>query len=94
MIEFVSVTKEVAKKMIDDAPGEMVTVIAWNRSTLVHYPTEKKKKTEGKSLIDLARAVSFVDDEIFQTLYLDGELKEPDLLRNILLPKLEPKFKG
>lgn len=94
MIEFVSVTKEVAKKMIDDAPGEMVTVITWNRSTLTHYPTGKKKKTEGKSLIDLARAVSFVDDEIFQTLYLDGELKDPNLLRNILLPKLEPKFKG
>lgn len=94
MIEFVSVTKEVAKKMIDDAPGEMVTVITWNRSTLVRHPTERKKKAEGKSLIDLARAVSFVDDEIFQTLYLDGELKDPDLLRNILLPKLEPKFKG
>lgn len=92
MIGFVSVTKEEAKKMIDEAPGEMVTIITWNRATLIHQPTERKHKTVGKKLVDLANEVSFADDDIFQTLCLNGEVREPDLLRNILLPKFKPKL--
>lgn len=92
MIGFVSVTKEEAKRIIDEAPGEMITIIAWNRATLVHKPTVRKNKIYGKNLVDLAKEVSFADDEVFQTLYLDGEVRNPDLLRNILLPKFKPKL--
>lgn len=91
-IEFVTVTKELAKKIIDEAPGEMVTIMTWSRSTLVHQPTERKKKSYGKSLVDVAREVTFDENEIFQTLYINGEIRDPDLLRNIILPKLKPKL--
>ena len=91
-IEFVTVTKELAKKIIDEAPGEMVTIMTWSRSTLVHQQTERKKKSYGKSLVDVAREVTFDENEIFQTLYINGEIRDPDLLRNIILPKLKPKL--
>lgn len=92
MISFVSVSKEEAKQIIDKAPGNMVTVITWNKETLIHQPTERKHKTYGKGLVDLAKSVGFSDDEIFQTIYLDGEIKNPNLLRNIMLPKFKPKL--
>lgn len=92
MIGFASVTKEEAKRMIDEAPGDMVTIITWNRETLIHQPTERKHKTYGKGLVDLAKSIGFADDEVFQTIYLDGEMKNPNLLRNIMFPKLKPKL--
>lgn len=40
MIEgYLTVSKEEAKKMIDAAPGDSVTIAIYNKSTMIHKPT-------------------------------------------------------
>ena len=55
MIEgYLTVSKEEAKKMIDAAPGDRVTIAIYNKSTMIHKPTLRNKKKIGKELIELA----------------------------------------
>ena len=49
MIEgYLTVSKEEAKKMIDAAPGDSVTIAIYNKSTMIHKPTLRNKKKIGK----------------------------------------------
>ena len=43
--------KEEAKRMIDAAPGDNVTIVIYNTSTMVHKPTLRKKKRIRKIII-------------------------------------------
>ena len=87
---FVTVDKETAKRMIDAAPGDLVTIITFNRTTLIHQPTERRSKSYGKSLVDMAKDVSYDENEIYKTLFLEGEARSKDnILRNILFPKFD-----
>lgn len=86
----ITVSKKEAKRMIDEAPCEKITIFYVNRSTHVHQETRKADKSEGKELLNIAREVFYNDMEMFGMLSLNGELKnEEDILRNIAFPKRE-----
>ena len=51
---------------------------------------KEEKKKYGKELVEIAKSISYDENDIFGILSLDGELKSNrDILRNILFPKLE-----
>lgn len=84
----ITVSKEIAKKLIDEAPGDMVTIITINATTMVHDLTERKPKSHGKVLIDLAETVTFDENEIYKMISLDEKMKDTDeIFHNILFAK-------
>ena len=86
----ITVSKTEAKRMIDEAPGDSVTILYMNRSSHVHQETRRTNKAEGKELLNIAREIFYNDMEMFGMLSLNGELKnEEDILRNIAFPKRE-----
>ena len=86
----ITVSKETAKRMIDEAPGDTVKIFYMNRDNYVHKETITKEKSEGKRLLDLAKDISYDDMEMFGILSLYGEItSERDILRNIAFPKIE-----
>lgn len=86
----ITVSKETAKRMIDEAPGDTVKIFYMNRDNYVHKETITKEKSEGKRLVDLAKDISYDDMEMFGILSLYGEVtSERDILRNIAFPKIE-----
>lgn len=86
----ITVSKETAKRMIDEAPGDTVKIFYINRENFVHKETVTKEKLEGKRLVDLAKDISYDDMEMFGMLSLYGEItSERDILRNIAFPKIE-----
>lgn len=86
----ITVSKETAKRMIDEAPGDTVKIFYMNRDNYVHKETITKEKSEGKRLVDLAKDISYDDMEMFGILSLYGEItSERDILRNIAFPKIE-----
>ena len=88
----ITVDKETAKRMIDESPGDKVTIFCINRETYVHKTTVVKRKEEGKELIDLAREISYDDMDMFGMLSLYGEIKsDKDILRNIAFRKKKKK---
>lgn len=86
----ITVSKETAKRMIDEAPGDTVKIFYMNRDNYIHKETITKEKSEGKRLVDLAKDISYDDMEMFGILSLYGEItSERDILRNIAFPKIE-----
>lgn len=86
----ITVSKETAKRMIDEAPGDTVKIFYINRENFVHKETVAEGKLEGKRLVDLAKDISYDDMEMFGMLSLYGEItSERDILRNIAFPKIE-----
>ena len=86
----ITVSKETAKRMIDEAPGDTVKIFYMNRDNYVHKETITKEKSEGKRLVDLAKDISYDDMEMFGILSLYVEItSERDILRNIVFPKIE-----
>lgn len=87
MIEgYLTVSKEEAKRMIDAAPGDSVTIAFYNKSTMVHKPTLRKKKKTGKELIELAREIGYQDNDFFGVIGCLSTEKEGELMRNIMFP--------
>ena len=62
---YLTVSKEEAKRMIDAAPGDNVTIAIYNTSTMVHKPTLRKKKRISKEIIELAREIGYQDNDFF-----------------------------
>lgn len=86
----ITVSKTEAKRMIDEAPGDSVTILYMNRSSHIHQEARRTNKAEGKELLNIAREIFYNDMEMFGMLSLNGELKnEEDILRNIAFPKRE-----
>lgn len=87
MIEgYLTVSKEEAKKMIDAAPGDIVTIAIYNKSTMIHKPTLRKKKKIGKELIELAREIGYQDNDFFGIIGCLSNEKEGELMKNIMFP--------
>lgn len=87
MIEgYLTVSKEEAKRMIDAAPGDSVTIAIYNKATMVHKPTLRKKKKIGKELIELAREIGYQDNDIFGVIGCLSNEKEGELMKNIMFP--------
>lgn len=83
---YFTVSKEEAKRMIDAAPGDSVTIAIYNQTTMVHKPTIRKKKKIGKELIELAREIGYQDNDIFGVIGCLSTEKEGELVRNIMFP--------
>lgn len=87
---FMVVSKEEAKQMIDDAPGEMVIITNMDVKNLTHYKNEKKSKENSKRLIDIAKEVGYQDNNIFGIICLEKEKTiDQHKIQNILFPRLE-----
>lgn len=87
---FMVVSKEEAKQMIDDAPGEMVIITNMDVKNLTHYKNEKKSKENSKRLIDIAKEVGYQDNNIFGIICLEKEKTiNQHKIQNILFPRLE-----
>ena len=85
MIGYITVSKSVAKEMIDNYPGDRVPVLSYNIETHIHKPTERKSKRRTKEIIDIAKEVGFQKNDIFDVL---GCMTWENEIRSILLPKL------
>lgn len=83
---YLTVSKEEAKRMIDAAPGDSVTIAIYNASEMIHKPTVRKKKKIGKELIELAREIGYQDNDIFGVIGCLSTEKEGELVRNIMFP--------
>lgn len=87
MIEgYLTVSKEEAKKMIDAAPGDSVTIAIYNKSTMIHKSTLRNKKKIGKELIELAKEIGYQDNDFFGVIGCLSNEKEGELMRNIMFP--------
>ncbi len=87
---FMIVSKEEAKQMIDDAPGETVIITNMDVKNLTHYKNEKKSKETSKKLIDIAKEVGYQDNNIFGIICLEKEKTiDQHKIQNILFPRLE-----
>ena len=87
MIEgYLTVSKEEAKKMIDAAPGDSVTIAIYNKSTMIHKHTLRNKKKIGKELIELAKEIGYQDNDFFGVIGCLSNEKEGELMRNIMFP--------
>ena len=72
-------TPEIVKKLtlINEYKGEQRLFIEAHKDELIE-------------LVEIAKSISYDENDIFGILSLDGELKSNrDILRNILFPKLE-----
>ena len=66
------VSKEEAKKMIDDTPGK-IWVDAFSNVTFIHTKPKEISIDEGKKIINKASTVDYLDNEFF------GHLSSPVL---------------
>lgn len=80
------VSKEEAKKMIDDAPGK-IWVDAFSNVTFIHTKPKEISIDEGKKIINKASTVDYLDNDFFGHLCLEGI--QTQMIHNIKFPKLE-----
>lgn len=66
------ISKEEAKKMIDEAPGEMLWVDKFNRISYIHTRPEKIKKEDGVRMVCKADNINCENNEIFTLLSMTG----------------------
>lgn len=89
---FMIVSKEKAKQMIDDAPGDMVIITSMDVKSLTHYNNEKKSKERSKKLIDIAKEVGYQNNNIFGIICLEKEKTiDQHKIQNILFSQFEYK---
>lgn len=84
------VSKEKAKQLIDESPCKMVLIATINPNTMKHGKTNKIQKKRGEHLINMAKEITYQDNDFFGTLSLYGirEQKiETSLIQNILFPQ-------
>ncbi len=80
------VSKEEAKKIIDDAPGK-IWVDAFSNVTFIHTKPKEISIDEGKKIINKASTVDYLDNDFFGHLCLEGI--QTQMIHNIKFPKLE-----
>ena len=103
---YITVTKEEAKRLIDEAPGDKVTISVIDSKSRFHLPTERKMKRIGKEMIELAREIGYQDNDFFGVIGCFGNIMtnadmkfgnikdEENLIRNIMFPMtLPPNYK-
>lgn len=77
------VSKEEAKKRIDEAPG-MIWMDSFNGVTYIHTRPRCITVDEGKNMINKADTIDFMDNDFFGRLCLEGVQKE--IIHNINFP--------
>ena len=80
------VSKEEAKKRIDDAPG-MILMDSFNGVTYIHTRPRQITIDEGKRIINKATMVDYQDNDFFGLLSLDGV--QEFMVHNIKFPQIE-----
>lgn len=65
------VSKEMAKKIIDEAHGK-IWIDSFNGLTFIHTKPRQISIDEGKNMINSASTVDYQDNEIFGRLCLEG----------------------
>lgn len=83
---YLTVSKEEAKRMIDAAPGNSVTIAIYNTSTMVHKPSSREKKRIGKEIIELAREIGYQNNDFFGVIGCLSNGKEGEFMKNIMFP--------
>lgn len=92
MIENIMVvTKDEAKKIIDNAPGDSVVLITLNTKTYVHSVGKRIQKTNSEIFLDNAKKILYQDNDFFGTMSLYGivQKEEDAIIHNLLFPQLE-----
>ena len=82
------VSKEKAKKMIDDAHGK-IWIDSFNGVTFIHTKPKEISVDEGKKIINKASNIDYLDNDFFGHLCLEMQTQ---MLHNIKFPKF-PKLK-
>ena len=77
------VSKEEAKKMIDDAPGK-IWVDAFSNVTFIHTKPKERSVDDGKRIINKASTVDYLDNDFFGRLCLEGV--QAEMIHNINFP--------
>lgn len=91
-IMMILVSKEEAKRMIDESPSEMIVISTINPVTLIHGTSKKVKKKKGKSLVDKATEIKYQNNDFFGMLSLYGVLEknmDTNVIHNISFPQME-----
>lgn len=86
------ISKEEARKRLDEAPGDGVFWNSIDSRTYIHTISKKIGKEKGKELVNKAKIISYQDNDFFGMLLLDGILSEKEtskLSNNLLFPQLE-----
>lgn len=83
------VSKEEAKKIIDEAPGK-IWIDSFNGMTFIHTKPRQISVDEGKKIINKASMVDYEDNNFFGRLSLEGvhEL----MIHNINFPQYFDNF--
>lgn len=92
MIELLTVSKDAAKKMIDEAPGDTVMILKLNTISYAHSKPKRKRKDDGKRLIDRANEIEYQNNDFFGRMSLYGipdDKGRRDIIHNILFPQIE-----
>ena len=78
------VSKEEAKRMIDDTPG-MIWIDSFNGMTFIHTRPKQITIDEGKRIINKAATVDYQDNDFFGLLSLEGV--QEFMVHNIKFPR-------
>lgn len=90
----IKITKEQAKKMIDDVktPDDMIVlnIVEQNDVNSYIHRSIRKKKEYGRELVDKATNALYEDNNFFGIISLKGVVKNKvNITHNILFPQLE-----
>ena len=78
------VDKEVAKRIIDEAPGK-IWIDSFNGITFIHTRPRQITVDEGKRIINKANTIDYQDNDFFGLLSLDGV--QEFIVHNIKFPQ-------
>lgn len=70
------VSKEQAKRMIDESPADTVFLTIVNMETQISGDTESIMKSEGHRLVDLAKKIGYENHDMFGRMNLKGIAKK------------------
>lgn len=84
------ITKEEAKRRIDESPGEYVIWDSIRKSCFVH-DSKRISKEKSEELIDLANKILYQDNSCFGVLSLEvgKKIKDNNIINNLLFPQIE-----
>lgn len=87
----IEMSKEAAKKLIDESPGDTIRVfcVIKENGIRIHDKTEIQRKKDGKELIDQASgSISYDDLQLMGVLSMYEEWERKKIYRNIAFPQL------
>ena len=89
MIGYITVSKEEAKRIIDQAPGDEITLAVYNIQNKAHKKSTRKSKKASKEIIEIAKEVGFQNNDFFGVIGCKTVEREGELIKDILFPLLE-----